>query len=260
VLAANGCEVITPAQQVCCGALHVHEGETERGIELARHNIDVFEQYNCEAIIINSAGCGSNLKEYGYLLRDDPAYASRAQAFSKKVKDVSEFLTSIELNTRMGQVLRTVTYHDACHLVHGQKIRQQPRQLLKAIPGLSLVDLKESDWCCGSAGIYNILNQEMGAELLDRKMNNIAATGAAAIATGNPGCMLQIALGVRRRGLPMEVVHPVQLLDEAYQAAGLYSTSALDAAVKQRQRQALLIGVGIGILIGAFLLGRHRKK
>jgi glycolate dehydrogenase iron-sulfur subunit len=260
VLVANGCEVITPPQQVCCGALHVHEGETERGIELARHNIDVFEQYNCDAIIINSAGCGSNLKEYGYLLRDDPAYVSRAQAFSKKVKDVSEFLASIELNQQMGQVIRTVTYHDACHLAHGQKIRQQPRQLLKAIPGLTVVDLKESDWCCGSAGIYNILNQEMGAELLERKMNNVAATGADTIATGNPGCMMQIALGVRKRGLPMEVVHPVQLLDQAYSAAGVYSTPVRDVAVQQRQQQTLLIGIGIGILIAAFLLGRRRKK
>src|SRR5262249_673284 len=149
-------------------------------------------------------------------------------------------------------------YHDACHLAHGQKIRQQPRQLLKAIPGLKLVDLKEADWCCGSAGVYNITNQEMAAELLERKMNHIAATGAQVIATGNPGCMMQIAMGARQRGLEMEVVHPVQLLDEAYRVEGLYNLPAPQTSEK-KQQQALLIGLGIGIIIGALLLRRNRK-
>src|SRR6266705_1497871 len=153
VLAANGCEVITPPQQQCCGALHVHAGEADQGRKLARHNIDVFEPYNCDVIIINSAGCGSNLKEYGHLLRDDPVYTARASAFCSKVTDVREFLMSIELNREMGPLNRTVTYHDACHLFHGQKIKQQPRDLLSAIPGLAMVNLTESDWCCGSAGI-----------------------------------------------------------------------------------------------------------
>src|SRR5690242_19475602 len=184
VLAANGCEVVTPHQQQCCGGLHVHAGEAKRGRQLARHNIDVFEPYNCDFIIINSAGCGSNLKEYGHLLRDDAAYASRATAFSAKVKDISEFLASIEWNSEMGALPYTVAYHDACHLAHGQKIKQQPRQLLKAIPGITLVDLKEADWCCGSAGIYNLTNPEMATQLLERKMKNIAATGANVIATG----------------------------------------------------------------------------
>ncbi len=139
VLAANGCEVITPLQQNCCGALHVHGGEAEQGRNLARHNIDVFEPYNCDFIIINSAGCGSTLKEYDHLLRDDPAYAERARVFSDKMKDISEFLMSIDLNREMGEVNRIVAYHDACHLLHGQKIKQQPRQLLKDIPGLTLV-------------------------------------------------------------------------------------------------------------------------
>ncbi|HCI80245.1 MAG TPA: 4Fe-4S ferredoxin, partial [Ktedonobacter sp.] len=156
VLAANGCEVITPPQQTCCGALHIHGGEAERGRELARRNIDVFEAYSCDAIIINSAGCGSTLKEYDHLLRDDPNYAERARIFSSKMKDISEFLAEIGLNQAMGHVKRIVAYHDACHLVHGQKIRQQPRQLLKSIPGVTLVELQEADWCCGSAGIYNI--------------------------------------------------------------------------------------------------------
>jgi glycolate oxidase iron-sulfur subunit len=260
VLAANGCEVITPVQQQCCGALHVHAGEGEEGRALARHNIDVFEPYNCDAIIINSAGCGSNLKEYGHLLRDDPVYAKRAAAFSAKVKDISEFLASIEWNHDLGEVKRTVAYHDACHLAHGQKIRQQPRQLLKAIPGVRLVDLKEADWCCGSAGIYNITNQDMAAQLLERKMNNIAATGAEVIATGNPGCMMQIALGARQRGMNLEVVHPIQLLDEAYRAGGLYTMPTRDIAAEQRQKRSILAALIAGFLLGIFLTRRSRRR
>ncbi|MBA2286292.1 MAG: 4Fe-4S dicluster domain-containing protein [Ktedonobacteraceae bacterium] len=261
VLTANGCEVITPPQQQCCGALHIHAGEAAGGRELARRNIDVFDQYDCDAIILNSAGCGANLKEYGHLLRDDPAYAGRAERFSAKVKDVSEFLASIEWNRDMGAVPLTVTYHDACHLAHGQKIRQQPRQLLKAIPGITLVDLKEADWCCGSAGIYNITNQDMASQLLERKINNILATGATVIATGNPGCMMQIAMGARERGLPMEVVHPVQLLDDAYRAGGLYTLPArATLAERARPQRTLLAGIGIGIVIGLLLAERRRRK
>jgi len=261
VLTANGCEVITPVQQQCCGALHIHAGEAERGRKLAQHNIDVFEPYNCDVIIINSAGCGSNLKEYGHLLRDDPNYAKRAQAFSAKVKDISEFLASIELNREMGEVSRTVAYHDACHLVHGQKIKQQPRQLLQAIPGLTLVNLKESDWCCGSAGIYNITNQEMANTLLQRKMDNIAATGASVIATGNPGCMMQISLGVRERGMELDVVHPIQLIDEAYRAGRLYEIPICEVEIDHRRQQhTLLVAFGIGVVIGVVLLRRRKRR
>jgi len=260
VLAANGCEVITPSHQGCCGALHVHGGEAETGRNLARHNIDVFEAYNCDLIIINSAGCGSTLKEYDHLLRDDPAYAERARIFTSKMKDISEFLMSIEINDDLGEIRRTVAYHDACHLLHGQKIKQQPRQLLHTIPGLTLVDLKEADWCCGSAGIYNITNQQMGWQLLERKMNNIIETGAEVIATGNPGCMMQIAMGIRERGLPMEVKHPIELLDESYRISGVYSTPTHDVAVVRRQRQIALVGVVAGLLLGAVLLGRRNKK
>ncbi len=259
VLSANGCEVITPMDQQCCGALHVHAGEAERGRELARHNIDVFEPYNCDAIIINSAGCGSTLKEYGHLLRDDPIYASRAAAFSAKVKDVSEFLAAIDWNRDLGELSYTVAYHDACHLVHGQKIRQQPRQLLQAIPGMKMVALKEADWCCGSAGIYNITNQDMASQLLERKMGNIIASGATVIATGNPGCMMQIAMGVRERGLEMNVVHPVQLLDEAYRVNGLYNAPVRDIETTQRRQRTLLIGIGVGLLAGFLLLRRRRR-
>src|SRR5712691_5253598 len=259
VLTANGCEVITPTRQQCCGALHVHAGEAKRGRQLARHNVDVFEPYNCDAIIINSAGCGSNLKEYGHLLRDDPAYVSRAIAFSSKVKDISEFLVSIEWNREMGLLNRTVTYHDACHLFHGQKVKQQPRELLNAIPGLTMVNLKESDWCCGSAGIYNITNQEMASQLLERKMNNIAATGAQIIATGNPGCMMQIALGAQQKGYELAVMHPIQLLDESYQAKGIYEVVDRDLTATRKHRRTLVVGIGIEILIG-FILARRRQK
>jgi glycolate oxidase iron-sulfur subunit len=262
VLSANGCEVITPTLQQCCGALHVHAGEAEEGRRLARHNIDVFEPYNCDVIIINSAGCGSNLKEYAHLLRDDPAYARRAEAFCAKVRDISEFLTGLEWRHDLGNVARTVAYHDACHLAHGQKIKSQPRQLLQAIPGINLVNLKEADWCCGSAGIYNITNQEMAATLLRRKMDNVAATGAQVLATGNPGCMMQIALGARERGMSLEVVHPVQLLDEAYRAGGLYAAPPCGDTARRRQRQrTLLVGIGLclGVALGMFLQRkRHR--
>lgn len=260
VLTANGCEVVTPITQQCCGALHVHAGEGERGRQLARQNIDVFEGYACDAIIINSAGCGANIKEYGHLLRDDPAYAERAQTFSKKVKDISEFLVGVEQPPALGKLPYTAAYHDACHLAHGQKIKQQPRQLLKRIPGLKLVDLKESDWCCGSAGIYNITNQDMASQLLERKMQNIITSGATVIATGNPGCMMQIALGARERGLDLRVVHPVQLLDEAYQAGGLYSLPTPDTRMQRVRQRTFLAGLGLGIVIGLWLAGRKRKR
>lgn len=260
VLAANGCEVITPTQQQCCGALHVHAGEAERGRQLARQNIDVFEPFNCDFIIINSAGCGSNLKEYSHLLRDDPVYATRARDFSAKVKDVSEFLTGIEMNREMGSVPYTVAYHDACHLFHGQKVKQQPRELLKSIPGLTLVPLKEAEWCCGSAGIYNITNQEMASQLLERKMNNIAATGAHVIATGNPGCMMQIALGARQRGMDIDVVHPVELLDQAYRVGGLYNLPVPDLTAAKRRQRNLLVSLGAGVAIGLWIARRWRKR
>ncbi len=260
VLAAHGCEVITPRSQQCCGALHVHAGEGERGRQLARHNIDIFENYTCDAIIINSAGCGSNLKEYGHLLQDDPAYAERARLFSTQVKDISEFLADLQPQVAMGTLPYTVAYHDACHLAHGQKIKQQPRQLLKRIPGLKLVDLQEADWCCGSAGIYNITNQAMAGKLLERKMNNIIASKASVIATGNPGCMMQIALGARSRGLDLQVLHPVQLLDEAYRAGGVYNVETPDVRLRQKRQYTLLTALGLGVLIGLLVAQRQQQK
>ncbi len=216
VLAENGCEVWAPPQQRCCGALHVHAGERALAVELARRNIAAFSGRQLDAIIINAAGCGAALKEYHLLLEHDPQWSERAAEFSHKVKDVSEFLAEIGIKPPPGRLPEKVAYHEACHLAHGQKVRQQPRQLLRAIPGLELVEIKESDWCCGSAGIYNVTQPELAGKLLQRKMENLIRSGAQTVAVGNPGCILQIASGVRAGGLSMRVVHPVELLARAY--------------------------------------------
>jgi glycolate oxidase iron-sulfur subunit len=219
VLQKNGCEVLLPPEQGCCGALHVHGGDMEGGRELARRNIAAFEGLGVDAIIVNAAGCGSTLKEYGHLLHDDPAWAARARAFAAKIKDVSEFLGGIELNTRDLKPLNlTVTYQEPCHLAHAQRITAQPRKLLGAIPGLKLKEMHESSLCCGSAGIYNITEPEMAARLGNRKLDNAEATGADILVTANPGCHIQIAGGLRRRGSAMRVHHIVELLDQAYRA------------------------------------------
>jgi glycolate oxidase iron-sulfur subunit len=221
VLAQNGCEVISPSEQGCCGALHVHSGDRETARELARNNIEAFENLSLDAVIINAAGCGSTLKEYGDLLAGEPAWSERAHAFAASVKDISEFLASIDLNREMGYVRKRVTYQDPCHLVHGQGIRDQPRQLLRAIPGLELIELKDSDVCCGSAGIYNLTHYDLSMQILEPKLDNIAATGADVLVAPNPGCAIQIEAGCRRRGLGVRVAHVVELLDEAYRATNL---------------------------------------
>lgn len=222
VLARNGCEVITPPEQACCGSLHAHNGEWELAQRLARRNIDQFPPEKFDAIITNAAGCGSHLKHYAKLLADDPKYLARAKAWDAKVKDIHEWLAQIGIEPPAGDAPRPqkVTYHEACHLCHGQKITAQPRTLLKAIPGLKLVELPESTWCCGSAGIYNIIQPEMAGQLLERKLDHIETTGAHTVATGNPGCLLQIQNGAKQRGTPLRVVHPISLLAEAYRATG----------------------------------------
>jgi glycolate oxidase iron-sulfur subunit len=219
VLARNGCTVITPAAQRCCGALHAHAGEREGAKRLARHNIDVFAEHDVEAIIVNSAGCGAFLKEYGHLLKNDRHYHTKAEAFSHKVKDISEFLATIPFHKPQGEIRARVAYDDPCHLLHGQKIRQQPRDLLRTIPGLELVHFKEADWCCGSAGIYNVTHPAVSLELLERKMKHLQAASPDIIATGNPGCLLQLGRGVQRTGMPVEVVHPIELVERSYQLA-----------------------------------------
>jgi glycolate oxidase iron-sulfur subunit len=216
VLLANGCEVFTPRAQVCCGSLMGHNGELELAKKLARQNLDAFPLEELDAIIVNSAGCGSFMKRYGDLLSDDP----RAGIWDENVCDIHEWLVKIGIQPPRGKARATtrVTYHEACHLVHGQKISQQPRELLRAIPGVKLVELPEATWCCGSAGIYNITQPEMSMALLERKMKHIAATGAAIVATGNPGCIGQIRYGAQKMGLKLEVVHPVTLLARAYKS------------------------------------------
>ncbi len=216
VLSENGYEVVVPSDQGCCGSLLVHEGEREQAKALARRTIDIFERAHVDLVVVNAAGCGSVMKEYWELLHTDPEYAQRAEAFSKRVRDVSELLAHIPLNGRLRALKRTVTYHDACHLAHGQRIRQQPRTILKAIPGLKLVELKESDFCCGSAGVYNLLYPELAQQFLDRKIERIKETGAEVVVSGNPGCSLQLEKGLKERGLDIRVVHPVELLDWSY--------------------------------------------
>ncbi len=216
VLVKNGCEVHVPQDQTCCGALHVHTGERERARALARTNIDALLPGDYDAIISNTAGCGSTLKEYHELLEHDPAYADKARRFVERMRDVNEFLAAAGLTQTPGRLEATLTYQDSCHLLHGQKIRNAPRQLLSQIPGLVLKELPYSDICCGSAGIYNVVEDEMAAALIERKMGLANSTGATIIATANPGCMLQLRAGVTRHGRGQRVVHVIELLDEAY--------------------------------------------
>ncbi len=219
VLRANGCEVVTPPSQGCCGSLHAHNGEYEMAKDYARRLLDHFDLDRLDAIITNAAGCGSHLKHFDRLLKDDPKYAARAAQWSEKVRDISEWLVEIDFRApaKAGTEAR-VTYHDACHLCHGQKITVQPRDVLAKIPGLDVKPLPESMWCCGSAGIYNLIQPEMADKLLQRKLDHIASTGATVVATGNPGCLLQIQNGLAARGTKVAVVHPVSLLAKAYRA------------------------------------------
>jgi glycolate oxidase iron-sulfur subunit len=216
VLAENGCEVVTPPEQDCCGSLHAHNGELDLARILARRQITQFPPEQFDAIITNAAGCGSHLKHFSNLLKDDPAFAARAKLWDAKVKDIHEWLAEIGIRKPRAALEETVTYHEACHLCHGQKITRQPREVLAAIPGLKMKELTESTWCCGSAGIYNLIQPEMAGELLDRKVDYICKTGAAVVATGNPGCMAHISNGLRQRQLPIRVQHPISLLAEAY--------------------------------------------
>jgi len=216
VLSENGYEVVIPRDQECCGSLLVHEGEREQAKQMARKTIDIFERAAVDVVVVNAAGCGSVMKEYRELLHGDPVYAEKAIAFSGKVRDVSQLLAQVPLNGRLRPVRRTVTYHDACHLAHGQRVRQEPRTILKAIPELRIVELTESDFCCGSAGVYNLLYPELAQQFLDRKIERIKESGAEVVVSGNPGCSLQIEKGLKERGLDIRVLHPVELLDWSY--------------------------------------------
>jgi glycolate oxidase iron-sulfur subunit len=213
VLLAEGCEVIVPTEQGCCGALELHAGEEERTLGRARELIAVFERARVDTVVINAAGCGSSLKEYGYLLRDDPVWARRATAFSENVRDVSEILAELEPRVVYHPLPYSIAYHDACHLRHAQGVYAQPRSVLSRIPELEILEIPESELCCGSAGIYNLVQPEAARELGDRKAQNIGATGAQAVASGNPGCLLQISSALDRCGRSLPVMHPVELLD-----------------------------------------------
>jgi glycolate oxidase iron-sulfur subunit len=219
VLTANGCEVVVPAEQLCCGALASHAGVRDAARDLARKNIPVFPLEKFDAIITNAAGCGSTLKEYDHLFSaDEPEYAA-ASAFSKKVRDVTEFLAALGLSIPMKQLPIRVTYQDSCHLLHGQKVREAPRKLLRAIPGLEFVELPYSEICCGSAGSYNVTQTDASLELLAEKMRNAKSTRAQTIVTANPGCLLQLRAGAALHHTQQEVLHVVELLDRA-QASG----------------------------------------
>jgi glycolate dehydrogenase iron-sulfur subunit len=218
VLNRLGYRVIFPASQTCCGALSMHAGDRRFARVLARRNIDAFLAAGAEAVIVNSAGCGSTMKEYGELLASDPAYAQPARRFASTTRDVLEFVADHDLGT-LGPVPTAVTYQDSCHLVHAQKVAHAPRAILAAIPGVKLCELAAPDRCCGSAGLYGLVQREMSQRLLERKMDEVAATGATTIATANPGCMTQLEAGLRQRHLDGRVVHVIELLDEAMRAA-----------------------------------------
>jgi glycolate oxidase iron-sulfur subunit len=220
VLAVNGYTNRDAAGQRCCGALHAHAGDDEAARRLARANIEAFERSNADYICVNAAGCGAIMKEYGHLLREDPVYADRAARMSSKVRDVSQLLAAAGPK-RGGAVNERVAYDAPCHLIHAQRIAGPPLDVLRAIPGLELVPLNESELCCGSAGIYNLVEPDVSDVVLDRKLANIARSAPALVATGNPGCMMQIGAGLLRDGSPTRVVHPVELLDRSYAVAPL---------------------------------------
>ncbi|MEN9217307.1 MAG: heterodisulfide reductase-related iron-sulfur binding cluster [Gloeomargarita sp. HHBFW_bins_162] len=228
VLQAVGCEVIIPPQQGCCAALPQHQGETTQAQTLARWMIDSFRHYELDAILINASGCGHTLKEYGQILAADPEYRELAIKFSRSVKDVQEFLAQIDLNVPLYPLAEkplTVVYQDACHMIHGQKISLQPRQLLRQIPGLELCEPLDAGLCCGSAGVYNFLQPDTAAELGRQKVNNLLNTGAQVIASANIGCTVQIQHYLREKGATVPVYHPVQLLDRAMRGLPLENIS-----------------------------------
>jgi glycolate oxidase iron-sulfur subunit len=214
VLQENGCDVVVPDNQVCCGAIHLHAGSSEPAREMADTNVMAFEPDSVDAIVVNVAGCGSMLKDYGHHWHDGSA--DRRSEFAHKVRDVSEFLDSLGLITPTGRLPITATYHDACHLAHAQKVREQPRNLLKRVPGLKLVELPESELCCGAAGTYNLTEPEMAERLGRRKLDNIRKTGARVVITSNAGCLLQIMREARMQGERLKIMHPMEVLDLSY--------------------------------------------
>ena len=217
VLSAEGCEVVVPPAQECCGALAEHAGEEDAAMAAARRLIDTFERADVDTIVVNAAGCGSAMKRYGHLLRNDADYAERARMFASKCRDISEVLTELEPRAVRGRVPLRAAYHDACHLQHAQRVRAQPRQLLRQIPGVEMAEIAESEICCGSAGIYNLLEPDAATDLRDRKVQNVLRTGAEVIVSGNPGCLLQLAAGLDAAGRPLRMMHLVEVIDQSIQ-------------------------------------------
>jgi glycolate oxidase iron-sulfur subunit len=226
ILAAEGCDVVMPAGQGCCGALSVHNGREAEAQRFARRLIDAFEDSGMDFFVVNAAGCGSTLKEYGELLRDDPAYAGRAAAFAAKARDLSELLVELGPVARRHPLPVTAAYHDACHLGHAQGVRAQPRALLTGIPGLELREIADPEICCGSAGVWNVLHPEPAAELGALKARNVLATGAEVLVTANPGCLMQVAASVRRAGGTIALAHTAQVLDASIRNLGVSALTA----------------------------------
>jgi glycolate oxidase iron-sulfur subunit len=220
-LAAEGCEVLIPREQACCGALSMHTGREPEALDRARHTIAAFEAYDVDAVVVNVAGCGSAMKDYGTLLRDDPDWATRAAAFAAKVRDVTEVLAELSPQAPRHPITARVAYHDACHLGHAQRVRAQPRAVLRTIPGLEVVDIPDAELCCGSAGVYNLLEPEAAEELGRRKVDNVRTVRPDVVATANPGCLLQIRRHLGDDAMPL--LHPVQLVDASIRGADLPS-------------------------------------
>ena len=215
VLTANGCEVVVPAGQTCCGALAAHAGVRDVARSLAHTNLDVFLREDFDAVITNAAGCGSTLKEYEELFDHDTGDHAKATAFRKKMRDVTEFLADLGLSAHLASLPLRVTYQDSCHLLHGQKIREAPRKLIRAIPGVELVEMAMADYCCGSAGSYNVTETQTSLDILAEKMKHARATNAPVIVTANPGCLLQMRAGAEIHATGQEVLHVIELLDRA---------------------------------------------
>jgi glycolate oxidase iron-sulfur subunit len=226
VLSAEGFDVVIPQTQGCCGALMVHSGLEAQALRYARKTIDEFERLEAEVIVTNAAGCGSTLKEYGHLLRDDPQYAERARAFSARCKDISELLAQTEPRAARNTLKLRAVYQDACHLQHAQGVRSEPRQVLATIPGLELVEIDESGLCCGSAGIYNLVEPKTARELGDRKVANILAASPEAVISSNPGCLLQISAGLARAGRDVAASHLVEILDASIRGVSMSDTQS----------------------------------
>jgi glycolate oxidase iron-sulfur subunit len=229
VLEANGCAMSTPTEQVCCGALHAHAGDTEGARQLARRNIDAFHDEVGAKIITNAGGCGAMLVSYAHLLKDDALYAARAREFSERVRDISQQLETTGIRQGASVGCGMTAYDSSCHLLYGQRAGQQPLEMLRAIQGLDFVPLAGSEVCCGGAGVYNLLEPEMSARVLDEKLAHIKETGAQTLATGNPGCHMQISAGAQLKGMKsLRVCHPAELLDESYARAGFYKAATSD--------------------------------